>query len=158
VVVQRKAAIEYWNKFPLNTAEDVGYWIIDRNIRHNIATATSDVGSEKHLDEGSDRMEMEEMLGDGPRQAGLLAANTNDDNGHFQFRDDQSYTLLTTRQLGDNVDHSDSQGPFLALATEPPLQNPTGPAATRNPGSSPSLGSENPGFAFSAEFRQKFLW
>ena len=159
VVVQRKAAIEYWHKFPLNTSEDVGHWLADRDIGSNITTPTNNIGSEQHNpDEASDRLEME-ML-DGHRQSGPLDADMiPDENGLFQsFEDRRFNTLFTTRQFGDNVDHSDNQDNFMDLATQPQLQNAAGPAAAGNPELDLPPGSARSRFAFSAEFKNKFSW
>jgi hypothetical protein len=160
VGIQRKAAIEYWHKFPLNTPEDVGHWLADRDIGPNIATPASNIGSEQHHpNDASDRLEME-MRGDVPRQTGPLDANMNpDNNGQFQsLADRRCNTLFITRQFGDNVDHSSDQHHFMHLATQSQLQNAAGPAAAGNPELTSSPASERSRFAFSAEFKNKFLW
>ncbi|KAH8655127.1 hypothetical protein BGZ60DRAFT_153257 [Tricladium varicosporioides] len=56
--VARKAAIEYWSKFPLSTPEELSHWLADRNPGQNSITQTRDIASEEHLDDESGSLEM----------------------------------------------------------------------------------------------------
>ena len=184
VALQRKVAIEYWSKFPLNTPEDVALWLADRNSGQKSAAVTNHVGAEKLPDEGSDRSEMEilsgvslqpgqsemEMPGHMSRQTEQFwspqsgppeMSMNSDENNNRQYPSlqDESYISHSSPpQFGDSVKHLDKENNFMDLATQPPTQNVAGPAETQNPELNPLARSEKPVFGFSSEFRNKFLW
>jgi hypothetical protein len=162
VAAQRKASIEYWNKFPLNTSEDVVRWLTDRNMFPKLPAPAMDTDPEKQLNEGNDGTEIEypgeELSQHKPREATPYL----DSNRESRPLGDQILNaLFTTEHSGSNVDYTNSQHLFTDGMAQSMHKHPG--VLEEIPTSDLSVDHvpprpENPGFAFSSEFKNNFIW
>lgn len=153
--VQRKAAIEYWNRYPLTSPTEICVWLADRNYSQNSIQNMDEQGEEKDQDE------MRDLLKEW--QGGKVHGNRQIDTtgvaeSASQYQSADTTSDMYSGQFREEVLRDDDGNPVESWASELVEDHRAEPPATSHADSGLTTGMERRGLGLPEDFKRKFLW